>query len=301
MWYLTDKLGSVRENVDSNGNVIDSITYDTYGNILAETHPTSGDRFKYTSREWDSEIGQYFYRARYYSPTDGRFESEDPKGFSAGDTDLYRYVQNDPIGLSDPTGLEPDTVTMESAGAIDGRWASMAPAFKKKFPGKVGRFSWGWDYKVKISDSTGATLQGVKAGEVVKQVDAKGYFKDFDMSTTTGLVEWNIDQNGISMPGGQKNDQQKAIAAGKLQEEISKDGGWGTLVLEQYFVYADKKVIKHSGFAITEEVREIKLGSGKRRYFIFVKKEGAGWEKKQTGFDVSAGIADGEQHEDEIK
>jgi len=26
MWYLTDKLGSVRENVDGNGNVLDSIT-----------------------------------------------------------------------------------------------------------------------------------------------------------------------------------------------------------------------------------------------------------------------------------
>jgi RHS repeat-associated protein len=104
MWYLTDKLGSVRENTDGNGNVLDSITYDTYGNILAENHPTSGDRFKFTSHEWDSEIGQYFYRARYYSPTDGRFESEDPKGFAAGDNDLYRYVGNNPVTRSDPLG-----------------------------------------------------------------------------------------------------------------------------------------------------------------------------------------------------
>jgi YD repeat-containing protein len=43
LWYLTDKLGSVRENVNSSGSVVDSITYDTYGNIIAETHPTSGD------------------------------------------------------------------------------------------------------------------------------------------------------------------------------------------------------------------------------------------------------------------
>jgi RHS repeat-associated protein len=104
MWYLTDKLGSVRENVTDSG-VVDSITYDTYGNIIAETHPTSGDRFKYTSREWDSEIGQYFYRARYYSPTDGRFDSEDPSGFKAGDSDLYRYVRNIPTSAIDPTGL----------------------------------------------------------------------------------------------------------------------------------------------------------------------------------------------------
>jgi RHS repeat-associated protein len=108
MWYLTDKLGSVRENVDGNGNVLDSITYDTFGNILAENHPTSGDRFKYTSREWDSEIGQYFYRARFYSPTDGRFESEDPLGFAGRDTDLYRYVLNGPTNFKDSLGLQVD-------------------------------------------------------------------------------------------------------------------------------------------------------------------------------------------------
>jgi RHS repeat-associated protein len=105
MWYLTDKLGSVRENTDGSGNVLDSITYDTYGNILSETHPTSGDRMKYTGREWDSEIGIYFYHARYYGSGIGRFRSEDPSGFSAGDTDLYRYVKNSPTNSRDPSGL----------------------------------------------------------------------------------------------------------------------------------------------------------------------------------------------------
>jgi RHS repeat-associated protein len=105
MWYLTDKLGCVRENTDGNGNVLDSITYDTYGNILAETHPTSGDRFKYTSREWDSEIAQYFSRARYYVPAMGRFESEDPIGFRGRDSNLFRYVKNAPSIRTDPTGL----------------------------------------------------------------------------------------------------------------------------------------------------------------------------------------------------
>jgi RHS repeat-associated protein len=104
MWYLTDKLGSVRENVDGSGNVLDSITYDSYGNILSESNSSNGDRFKYTSREWDSEIGQYYYRSRYYGPGIGRFESEDILGFRAGDTNLYRYVHNSPTTLRDPLG-----------------------------------------------------------------------------------------------------------------------------------------------------------------------------------------------------
>jgi hypothetical protein len=60
MWYLGDNVGSVREDVNTSGSVLDSITYDTYGNIKTESNSSNGDRFKYTSREWDSEIGQYY-------------------------------------------------------------------------------------------------------------------------------------------------------------------------------------------------------------------------------------------------
>ncbi len=43
--------------------------------------------------------------ARYYSPARGRFISEDPSGFAAGDSNLYRYVDNQPTCATDPTGL----------------------------------------------------------------------------------------------------------------------------------------------------------------------------------------------------
>ncbi len=108
MWYLTDKLGSVRQDVSTNGTVLDQLVYDSYGNILSETNAGNGDRFKFTGREWDAELGLYFYRRRYYGPADGRFESEDPQGFKAGDPDLYRYVNNSPISHGDPTGLDKD-------------------------------------------------------------------------------------------------------------------------------------------------------------------------------------------------
>jgi RHS repeat-associated protein len=105
MWYLRDNIGSVRENVNASGTVLDSITYDSYGNILTESSSSNGDRFKFTSREWDSEIGQYYYRARYYGPAIGRFQSEDPSGFASAELNLYRFVQNSPPNLSDPLGL----------------------------------------------------------------------------------------------------------------------------------------------------------------------------------------------------
>jgi RHS repeat-associated protein len=104
-WYLTDKLGSVRQVVNTSGSVVDTITYDSYGNIASESSPSNGDRFKFTSREWDSESGQYFERARYYNPGAGRFLSEDSLGFRAGDSNFYRYVLNQPTRSGDPSGL----------------------------------------------------------------------------------------------------------------------------------------------------------------------------------------------------
>jgi len=56
-------------------------------------------------REHEEETGDYYYRARYYNPGTGRFLSEDPIGFAGGDTNLYRYVQNNPISFVDPQGM----------------------------------------------------------------------------------------------------------------------------------------------------------------------------------------------------
>jgi RHS repeat-associated protein len=107
VWYLDDLLGSVRQLVNTNGLILDQITYDCYGNIPTggETNPGNGDRFKYTVREYDSEIGLYYYRVRYYGPGIGRFLGEDPIGFAAGDVNFYRYVDNEPASATDPNGL----------------------------------------------------------------------------------------------------------------------------------------------------------------------------------------------------
>ncbi len=64
------------------------------------------NRFLFTGREYNANFGFYEYRARAYHPGLGRFMSEDPKLFDAGDYNLYRYCHNDPIDNTDPMGLE---------------------------------------------------------------------------------------------------------------------------------------------------------------------------------------------------
>ena len=46
----------------------------------------------------------YYARARYYAPNMGRWLAPDPIGFAGGDINLYRYCNNDPVNMLDPTG-----------------------------------------------------------------------------------------------------------------------------------------------------------------------------------------------------
>ena len=105
-WLLTDRQGSVREVVDNSGDVVDSIDYDGYGNISSETASAYRGRYAWTGRELDVETGLQYNRARYYDGATGRWTSQDPLGFDAGDSNLYRYVNNEPLRLSDPSGLQ---------------------------------------------------------------------------------------------------------------------------------------------------------------------------------------------------
>ena len=104
-WHLADHLGTIRDLVDNSGTVVNHLTYDSFGNVVAETNPAINTRYMFTGREFDQETGLHYYRARYYNSSTGRFLSEDPIGFEAEDFNTYRYVLNAPVIYTDPEGL----------------------------------------------------------------------------------------------------------------------------------------------------------------------------------------------------
>ena len=119
-YYQADGLGSITSLSSTAGALAQTYTFDSFGNQTASSGSLTNS-FRYTAREFDTETDLYFYRARYYGPSTGRFLSEDPLDFDAG-TNFYDYVANNPTVFIDPFGL------WHCAGDVD---CNLTPDLKK--------------------------------------------------------------------------------------------------------------------------------------------------------------------------
>ena len=106
-YYFSDHLGSASVVASNLGVIQEESDYYPYG---GERVITNGDpnRYKFTGKERDSESGLDNFGARYDASNLGRFMTPDPLGGKLVDPqslNKYSYVRNNPINLTDPTGL----------------------------------------------------------------------------------------------------------------------------------------------------------------------------------------------------
>jgi RHS repeat-associated protein len=105
-FYLQDGLGSTRGIVNQNGIISDYYSYNAYGTLTDHSGTTAND-FLFTGEQYDSETSNYYLRARYYNPTNGRFSRMDSWG---GDNNKpitlnkYIYGNANPVIYIDPNG-----------------------------------------------------------------------------------------------------------------------------------------------------------------------------------------------------
>jgi RHS repeat-associated protein len=105
-FYTRDHLGSIRELTDSIGNIRARYTYDPYGRRAQVAGDLQTD-FGYAGMFFVSEVGLSLTRFRAYDAELARWLSRDPlrKAELNEGPNLYAYVRNNPVNLTDPLGL----------------------------------------------------------------------------------------------------------------------------------------------------------------------------------------------------
>jgi RHS repeat-associated protein len=102
-WYLTDRLGNVRD-IASSTVVSNHVEYQAFGAIASESTPGTGEGKLYTGLYLDRATGIVFADERTLLVTTGQWMQEDPKMFGAGQANLREYVGNDATNATDPSG-----------------------------------------------------------------------------------------------------------------------------------------------------------------------------------------------------
>ncbi len=186
-YIVSDHLGSPRVITDSNGNIIKTMSYDSFGNTLSDSNPTFTIPFGFAGGLYDVDTGLIRFGYRDYDSEAGRWTARDPIGLEGGDGNIYAYVGNDPIRFFDPFGLAVSGQTITVPGTrVDVRIVENTNTQKHAHINQKGKAE-----IVINKDGTGSHStdpKDLKNKKVWKYLQGKGFKKLFSFGSEMALM-----------------------------------------------------------------------------------------------------------------
>jgi RHS repeat-associated protein len=195
---ISDHLGSVRLVVNSStGDIVQKMEYDEFGRVLSDSNP-GFQPFGYAGGIYDPQTGLVRFGARDYDSETGRWTRKDPIGFGGGNTELYGYVENDPVNISDINGLKTGGVGV-GVGGFAGVGGKLGIGIVSDDKHNVGiKLDIGGGFGVEAS----AKITGSALGSTSETIyDLNGY-SGMEMSVSYGLNATLNDKGQLTSIGG---------------------------------------------------------------------------------------------------
>lgn len=127
----TDQVGTPRVVTDDAGEVVRAIDADSFGNRIADSDPDFELGIGFAGGLTDPVTGLVHFGMRDYDPDAGRFTARDPILFGGEQANLYVYVNNSPVTLRDPSGLQ----GVSARSSLSGRGVKIGGSFFVGFGG----------------------------------------------------------------------------------------------------------------------------------------------------------------------
>ena len=197
-WVATDQVGTPRRVTNAAGQVVKTITYDSYGKVLSQSG-TESLALGYAGGLADPVTGMVRFGMRDYDPASGRWTAKNPLLFGGGSSNLYTYAGNNPVTVTDRSGLPSISASAGVGGylGIKAGWNDQG-------------FSFCWEFGVGIGGS-------VEVDPWTEQLDEDGKVRYFAAAEAgagpvKGSLEYEYDSLGGPCAQGKGEFKPKACA-----------------------------------------------------------------------------------------